>query len=405
MRKTYKNVVPARTMANTHNNDEPQDTIASYAAHDNQSAGRLHTEKSAEFRAEFQRDRERIIHSTAFRRLEYKTQVFVNHEGDLFRTRLTHSIEVAQISRAIARALRLNEDLCESISLAHDLGHTPFGHAGQDALNECMQDHGGFEHNLQSLRIVDKLELKYPKFPGLNLMFETREGVLKHCSRRNAEQLGDLGQRFIQRKQPSLEAQLANIADQIAYNNHDLDDGLRSGLINVKQLREVELFSEKFERVNIEYPQLSERRKIYECIRNIINELINNLVSQTTMVILEKNPHTIDDVRNESKPIVQFSAEMALKNRELKTFLNKNLYQHYKVHRMSQKAKKIILDLYASFYNDINLMPDEYQEYASLAKQHKGDKGQARIVADYIAGMTDRYAIAEHERIFNAKII
>lgn len=379
--------------------------LACYAAHDDQSPGRLHSETSAEYRSEFQRDRERIIHSTAFRRLEYKTQVFVNHEGDLFRTRLTHSIEVAQISRAIARALNLNEDLCESISLAHDLGHTPFGHAGQDALNECMQDHGGFEHNLQSLRIVDKLELKYANFSGLNLMFETREGVLKHCSRKNAEQLGALGQRFIQRKQPSLEAQLANIADQIAYNNHDLDDGLRAGLINVKQLREVELFSEKFEHVNTEYPQLSERRKIYECIRNIINELINDLISQTKIELGKFQPQSIEDVRNEAKAIVQFSTEMALKNRELKTFLNKNLYQHYKVHRMSQKAKKIILDLYTSFYNDIKLMPDEYQEYATTAQQNKGAKGQARIVADYIAGMTDRYAIAEHERIFNAKII
>ena len=379
--------------------------LASYAAYDDQSSGRLHNEPSTEYRSEFQRDRERIIHSTAFRRLEYKTQVFVNHEGDLFRTRLTHSIEVAQISRAIARALKLNEDLCESISLAHDLGHTPFGHAGQDALNECMQEHGGFEHNLQSLRIIDKLELKYANFSGLNLMFETREGVLKHCSRKNAEQLGALGQRFIQRKQPSLEAQLANIADQIAYNNHDLDDGLRAGLINIKQLREVELFSDKFERVNRKYPQLSERRKIYECIRNIINELINDLISQTTIELLDKNPCSIDDVRNEIKPLVQFSTDMGLKNRELKIFLNKNLYQHYKVHRMSQKAKKIILDLYTSFYNDTKLMPDEYQNYATAAHQKKGDKGQARIVADYIAGMTDRYAIAEHERIFNAKII
>lgn len=380
-------------------------SLASYAAHDSQSNGRLYPETSTEYRSEFQRDRERIIHSTAFRRLEYKTQVFVNHEGDLFRTRLTHSIEVAQISRAIARALNLNEDLCESISLAHDLGHTPFGHAGQDALNECMQNHGGFEHNLQSLRIVDKLELKYPNFSGLNLTFETREGVLKHCSRKNAEQLGALGQRFIQRKQPSLEAQLANIADQIAYNNHDLDDGLRAGLINVKQLRDVELFSNKFERVNKKYPQLSERRKVYECIRNIINELIIDLVSQTKMVLLEKKPHNIEDVRNEPKPIVQFSTEMGFKNRDLKIFLNKNLYQHYKVHRMSQKAKKIILDLYTSFYNDIKLMPDEHQEYAKIAQKQKGDKGQARMVADYIAGMTDRYAIAEHERIFNAKII
>ena len=218
--------------------------LAPYAAHDVESRGRQYPEPSTAYRSEFQRDRERIIHSTAFRRLEYKTQVFVNHEGDLFRTRLTHSIEVAQIARAIARALRLNEDLSEAISLAHDLGHTPFGHAGQDALNECMCEHGGFEHNLQSLRVVDKLELKYPKYAGLNLMFETKEGVLKHCSKNNAEKLGALGLRFIERKQPSLEAQLANIADEIAYNNHDLDDGLRAGLINVTQLKEVTLFKE-----------------------------------------------------------------------------------------------------------------------------------------------------------------
>lgn len=394
-------------MASATNNqqDISKENLAAYAAHDKQSNGRLHQETSAEYRSEYQRDRERIIHSTAFRRLEYKTQVFVNHEGDLFRTRLTHSIEVAQIARAIARALNLNEDLCEAISLAHDLGHTPFGHAGQDALNDCMQNHGGFEHNLQSLRIVDKLELKYPEFSGLNLMFETREGILKHCSRKNAEQLGDLGQRFIQRKQPSLEAQLANIADQIAYNNHDLDDGLRSGLINVKQLNKVELFAEKFEHVSAIYPKLSERRKIYECIRSIINELVTDLISQSTEAIKLMNPSTVDDVRAETKPMIQYSEAMRLKNLELKAFLNKSLYQHYKVHRMSQKAKRIILDLYTSFYNDTKLMPEEYQEYASAALEQKGDKGKARIVADYIAGMTDRYAIAEHERIFNAKII
>ncbi len=385
--------------------DIANENLASYAAHDQQSIGRIYTETSAEYRSEYQRDRERIIHSTAFRRLEYKTQVFVNHEGDLFRTRLTHSIEVAQIARAIARALNLNEDLCEAISLAHDLGHTPFGHAGQDALNECMREHDGFEHNLQSLRIVDELELKYPKFSGLNLMFETREGILKHCSRKNAEQLGELGQRFLQRMQPGLEAQLANIADQIAYNNHDLDDGLRSGLINVQQLGEVELFASNFECVNTKHPKLNERRKIYECIRNIINELVTDLISQSTEALNKIKPITIDDVRAQNKPLIQFSESMRLKNQELKVFLNKNLYQHYKVHRMSEKAKKIILDLFASFYNDINLMPDEYQKYAHTAQQNTGDKGRARIVADYVAGMTDRYAIAEHERIFNAKTI
>ncbi len=379
--------------------------LAPYAAHDDKSSGRQYNEAGTKYRTEFQRDRERIIHSTAFRRLEYKTQVFVNHEGDLFRTRLTHSIEVSQIARAIARALNLNEDLCEAISLAHDLGHTPFGHAGQDALNECMQEHGGFEHNLQSLRVVDKLELKYPTFEGLNLMFETREGILKHCSRKNAEKLGSLGQRFLDRKQPSLEAQLTNIADQIAYNNHDLDDGLRAGLISVKQLSEIELFNGKFEQVTTKFPELSERRKVYESIRSIINELVTDLITKSSDAIMHKKPKTIDDVRSETKPLIQFSESMYLKNRELKSFLNKNLYQHYKVHRMSQKAKNIILDLYTSFYNDIKLMPDEYQMYASTAESLKGSQGRARTVADYIAGMTDRYAIAEHERIFNAKTI
>ena len=379
--------------------------LAPYAAHDAQSIGRQYPEPCTSYRTEFQRDRERIIHSTAFRRLEYKTQVFVNHEGDLFRTRLTHSIEVAQIARAIARALRVNEDLSEAISLAHDLGHTPFGHAGQDALNECMRDHGGFEHNLQSLRVVDKLELKYPEYAGLNLMFETKEGVLKHCSKSNAEKLGALGLRFIERRQPSIEAQLANIADEIAYNNHDLDDGLRAGLISVTQLKEVTLFKEQFEQVDKIYSQLSERRKIYQSIRNIINELVTDLISYSKEIIDDKVPQNIQDVRAENKPLIQFSKTMFTKNRELKKFLNQNLYQHYKVHRMSQKAKNIIIDLYDSFYNDIKLLPDEYQQYASVAMANKGTSGKARIVADYIAGMTDRYAIAEHERLFSAKTI
>ncbi len=391
--------------SNLHQINHGQESLAPYAAHEDLSSGRLYPEEIAEYRSMYQRDRERIIHSAAFRRLEYKTQVFVNHEGDLFRTRLTHSIEVAQIARAIARALKLNEDLCEAISLAHDLGHTPFGHAGQDALNDCMREHGGFEHNLQSLRIVDKLELKYPNFSGLNLTFETREGILKHCSRKNADKLGQLGERFINRTQPSLEAQLANIADQIAYNNHDLDDGLRAGLIHVQQLTEVELFSSNFARVSSAYPQLSERRKIYESIRSIINELVNDLISQSADSLKNMSLTTIHDVRNETNSIIRFSDTMHSKNSELKSFLNKNLYQHYKVHRMSQKAKKIILDLYKSFYNDIKLMPSEYQESATNSQILKGDKGRARIVADYIAGMTDRYAIAEHERIFNAKII
>ena len=387
------------------NHDLPQLMLAPFAAHDSQSKGRQHPEDAAAYRGEFQRDRERIIHCTAFRRLEYKTQVFVNHEGDLFRTRLTHSIEVAQIARAIARALNLNEDLCESIALAHDLGHTPFGHAGQDALNECMQNHGGFEHNFQSLRIVDKLELKYALFPGLNLTFETREGILKHCSRRNAQRLGTLGKRFLQRSQPSLEAQLTNIADEIAYNNHDIDDGLRAGLISVKQLRSLDIFNQHYSASSKKYPEISERRKVYESIRCIINDLVTDIINTSQNEISKISPITIDDIRATEKPLIRFSDEMKFKNKELKSFLHKKVYHHYRVHRMSQKARNIIFDLFDAFYKDVRLLPDEYREFAAHAEQCKGKSGRAREVSDYIAGMTDRYAIAEHERIFNARII
>ena len=391
--------------AGTDRHEPSEFVLAPYAARDEQSRGRHHTETKAMYRGEFQRDRERIIHTTAFRRLEYKTQVFVNHEGDLFRSRLTHSIEVAQIARAIARALCLNQDLCEAIALAHDLGHTPFGHSGQNALNECMREHGGFEHNLQSLRIVDKLELKYPQFAGLNLTFETREGILKHCSYKNAEKLSPLGQRFIQRLQPGLEAQLTNIADEIAYNNHDTDDGLRAGLITVRQLCEVELFNEHFTTIANEFPEISERRKIHATIRRIINALVINLITTSQARIAQHQPASIDDVRAAAQPLIQFSQPMKVKNRALKSFLQKNLYLHYRVHRMSEKAKKIITDLYTSFFNDIRLLPDEHQALASNAQQCKQASGRARVVADYIAGMTDRYAIVEHERIFNARII
>ena len=387
------------------NHDLPQLMLAPFAAHDSQSKGRQYPEEKAAYRGEFQRDRERIIHCTAFRRLEYKTQVFVNHEGDLFRTRLTHSIEVAQIARAIARALNLNEDLCESIALAHDLGHTPFGHAGQDALNECMQDHGGFEHNFQSLRIVDKLELKYALFPGLNLTFETREGILKHCSRRNAQRLGTLGKRFLQRSQSSLEAQLTNIADEIAYNNHDIDDGLRAGLISVKQLRSLNIFNKHYSASSKKYPEISERRKVYESIRCIINDLVTDIINTSQNEISKISPITIDDIRATEKPLIRFSDEMKFKNKELKSFLHKKVYHHYRVHRMSQKARNIIFNLFDAFYKDVRLLPDEYREFADHAEQRKGKSGRARVVSDYIAGMTDRYAIAEHERIFNARII
>jgi dGTPase len=366
-------------------------TLASYAAHSSQSRGRVHVEPPAAPRSEFQRDRDRIIHSTAFRRLEYKTQVFVNHEGDLFRTRLTHSIEVAQIARTIARMLNLNEDLVEAVALAHDLGHTPFGHAGQDALNACMREHGGFEHNLQSLRVVDLLEERYAEFDGLNLSFETREGNLKQCSAANAEPRGDGGERFLLKQQPSLEAQVANLADEIAYNNHDVDDGLRSGLITLEQLSEVQLFARHLAEVRAKYPTLSGRRVVTETVRRIINTLILDLVTTTRNNIQNSGVATLDEVR-QAPPLVAFSPALLDAHRELKRFLMHHLYRHYKVSRMSAKAGRIITDLYTAFTGDARLLPPEHQARESLEG--------ARAVADYVAGMTDRYAMREHRRIF-----
>lgn len=342
-------------------------------------------------RSEFQRDRDRIIHSAAFRRLEYKTQVFVNHEGDLFRTRLTHSIEVAQIGRSIARRLSLNEDLVEAISLAHDLGHTPFGHAGQEALNECMKDHGGFEHNLQSLRVVDVLEEKYAAFDGLNLCFETREGILKHCSPANAAELGEVGERFLINQRPSLEAQLTNLADEIAYNNHDVDDGLRSGLLSFEQLSSVRLFAEHLNEVRQAFPTLAERRVVHETVRRMINALVSDLIAQTEDNIRRNSPKSLADVRA-APPLVAFSLEMHEKNRELKAVLRTHLYRHYRVMRMSAKARRIISELFQAFMGDSRLLPPQFVPQSEQSK--------ARLVSDYIAGMTDRYAIREHRRIF-----
>lgn len=372
-------------------------TLKPYAANPDNSLGRQHDEppsplfNGVSVRNAFQRDRDRIIHSTAFRRLEYKTQVFVNHEGDLFRTRLTHSLEVAQLARGIARTLNLHEDLTEAIALAHDLGHTPFGHAGQDALNDCMRDYDGFEHNLQSLRVVDKLEQRYAEFDGLNCTFELREGILKHCSLKNAKKLGDVGLRFINKTNPSLEAQVTNFADEIAYNNHDIDDGLRSGLITIEQLQSVDLFASQLDIVKAKYPKLEQKRLIHETIRRMINVLVVDLCTQSTLNITKANPQSIQDIR-QAPYLVSFSADIAAKNLELKQFLRKNLYQHYKVNRMSAKAERIIRELFTVFFTDIGLMPQEFQQYA------KTDK--ARAVADYIAGMTDRFAIREHRRLF-----
>jgi dGTPase len=365
--------------------------LKSYAANPQTSIGRHHAEEESPTRNAFQRDRDRIIHSTAFRRLEYKTQVFVNHEGDLFRTRLTHSLEVAQIARGIARTLGLHEDLTEAIALAHDLGHTPFGHAGQDALNDCMKEFGGFEHNLQSLRVVEKLEQRYAEFDGLNLTFELREGILKHCSIKNAKQLGDVGLRFINKTKPSLEAQLTNFADEIAYNNHDIDDGLRSGFITIEQLQSVELFANQLDIVKTKYPKLEQKRLVNETIRRMINQLVVDLCENSAAAIAKHNPQTIHDIR-QAPYLISFSDKIAQQNLALKQFLRKHLYQHYKVNRMSAKAMRIIRELFTVFINDIGLMPMEHQQAAQADK--------ARAVADYIAGMTDRFAIREHRRLF-----
>lgn len=365
--------------------------LAPWAVSEKNSADRRHAESAPTERGQFQRDRDRIIHSTAFRRLEYKTQVFLNHEGDLFRTRLTHTLEVAQITRSIARALGLNEDLAEAIALAHDLGHTPFGHAGQDTLNACMKEYGGFEHNLQSLRIVDELEERYAAFQGLNLMFETREGILKHCSRANAERLGEVGRRFLEGTQPSLEAQLANLADEIAYNNHDVDDGLRSGLITLEQLDDIPLFAERRRAVELEWPGLTGRRLIHETIRRMINDTVVDLIGATRIKIKESEVRSLDDVRRVGR-LVAHSEAMTSELQKLKRFLRENLYSHYQVLRMTGKARRIIDDLFAAFMADPRLLPPQYQLRAR--------KERPRAIADYIAGMTDRYAIREHRRLF-----
>jgi len=375
--------------------------LAPYAACDTNSRGRQYKEPPPDYRSEYQRDRDRIVHSAAFRRLEYKTQVFVNHEGDMFRTRLTHSIEVAQIGRSIARVLHLNEDLTEAITLAHDLGHTPFGHAGQDALNRCMKEYGGFEHNLQSLRVVDTLEERYAGFSGLNLTYETREGILKHCSPRVAAQLGALGERFLQRQQPGLEAQLSNVADEIAYNNHDVDDGLRAGLITIEQLDEVRLFQQQYEIVISQYPALTMRRIIHEVVRRMINCQVTDLIETSRERIAAANPRGIDEVRTAPASLIGFSATMQDFNIELKRFLRTHMYQHYKVRRMTNKADKVVITLFDAFLDDLQLLPPEYQTKVISQEQKNGIAGRARVVADYIAGMTDRFAISEHVRLFD----
>ena len=377
--------------------------LAAYACSDDSSRGQLHDEKKPSHRTLYQRDRDRIIHSAAFRRLEYKTQVFVNHEGDLFRTRLTHSLEVAQIGRSIARELQLNEDLTEAIALSHDLGHTPFGHAGQTALNQCMKDYGGFEHNLQSLRIVDGLEERYADFKGINLTFEAREGILKHCSVKNAKKLGDVGERFLKNQQPSLEAQLTNLADEIAYSNHDIDDGLRYGLLSFDEMMEDALFRQQYDKVIKKYPDQNQRILTHEIIRRMISHMVVDLIENSQRNILAANPQSVDDVREQKIPLIAFSDELAEQAFSLKQFMFRTLYRHYRVHRMATKASQIITRLFDIFFDDPRILPPEAQAHCRSLYEKEGENGNIRGIADYIAGMTDRFAIVEYERIFNPR--
>ena len=414
--------------------------LSVFACDPAQSRGRRFLEEPAPTRTEYQRDRDRIVHSTAFRRLVYKTQVFLNHEGDLFRTRLTHSLEVAQLGRSIARSLGLNEDLVEAIALAHDLGHTPFGHAGQDALNDCMADHGGFEHNLQSLRVVDHLEQRYPLFDGLNLSFETREGILKHCSRANAEKLeaaesasaGDLhrpafaggvasgavsgaegrsgvARRFLDRSQPSLEAQLCNLADEIAYNAHDIDDGVRSGLITLAQLEDVPLFDDFRRETLAEHPHLHSepqgRRLLYETLRRMLSAQVYDVILATGQALAQHAPASADAAR-QMPPLVQFGPDMRDKSARLKKFLLQNLYRHPQVMLMTGQARQVVRDL----FNTYCAAPHEMQAgFCARADAARGSADEhsavARTIADYIAGMTDRFAAREHERLTGARLL
>ena len=367
--------------------------LAAYACDPAQSRGRRFPESDAPTRNAFQRDRDRIVHSTAFRRLVYKTQVFLNHEGDLFRTRLTHSLEVAQLARSMARTLGLHEDLVEAIALAHDLGHTPFGHAGQDALNECMAPYGGFEHNLQSLRVVDSLEERYAQFDGLNLCFETREGILKHCSMRNAQLLetqepGGVAARFLTKSQPSLEAQLCNIADEMAYNAHDIDDGVRSGLINMAQLEEVALFDDYRRQVQAEFTALSGRRLLYEAIRRMLSDQVYDVLNATQKALAQYAPVSVAAVRA-SPALVQFSAPMQQRSTQLKSFLLHHLYRHPQVMQTTDWAKQVVGELFAAYLAKPQEMPEGHAKRDNLP----------RAVADYIAGMTDRFASREHARL------
>ncbi|GMQ99781.1 MAG: deoxyguanosinetriphosphate triphosphohydrolase [Zetaproteobacteria bacterium] len=379
------------------NNQGYETILASYACRSELSRGRRYPEPESSTRNMFQRDRDRIIHSAAFRRLEYKTQVFVNHEGDHYRTRLTHSIEVAQIARSICRAMRLHEDLAEGVALAHDLGHTPFGHSGQDALNAVMKPHGGFEHNRQSLRVIEKLERRYAEFPGLNLSFETREGIVKHTSPHDLPRNADLADYHLD-EQATLEAQIGNLADEIAYNNHDVDDGFRAEILNVAGLCTVPLFYMHYEKVMHDRKRIVERLAIHETIRRMINFLIMDVIKETARNIEKLSIRSLDDVRNAGEPLVGFSHEVRHMNAEMKRYLFKHMYHHYRVVRMATKATRVIQELFSAYMENPAMLPP-----GSMARPtgNNSEEQRARTVADYIAGMTDRYALDEHSRLFD----
>ena len=362
-----------------------------YAVSEKSSLGREYLENKSPLRNDFQRDRDRIIHSSAFRRLMYKTQVFVNHEGDMFRTRLTHSLEVSQISRGIARSLELNEDLSETIALAHDLGHTPFGHAGQDALNKCMKDHGGFEHNYQSLRVVDKLEKRYSNFSGLNLTFESREGILKHCSKKNAIHLGTIGERFLNKTHPSLEAQIVDIADSIAYNIHDLEDGYRSGILPIAKLNQLDFFAENFSnlRKNLVTDEVDEKVSVYETLRYMMFVLINDVTSHSKKLITESNIKTIDEVRNHQTILINLSEPIQNYINDCRIFLRANLYEHPRVNKMTSDAQRIIIDLFSYYEDNFEALPNDYKIHEK----------KYRSIADFLSGMTDRFANEIHKSL------
>ena len=374
-----------------------EQAMAAYACTSGQSRGRRYDEEESPYRNAFQRDRDRIIHSNAFRRLEYKTQVFVNHEGDHYRTRLTHSIEVAQIARSICRAMRLHEDLAEAVALAHDLGHTPFGHSGQDALNKLMRPFGGFEHNRQSLRVVEKLELRYAAFPGLNLSYEAREGIVKHRSLHDRSKSGDLAE-YALHEQPTLEAQVANLADEIAYNNHDVDDGIRAGILDFESLRDVELFRASYEEVESQYPDINLSLTVHETVRRMINALILDVVEESGRRLRQAGVASLNDVRGASSPLIGFSAEMRRHNIQLKRHLYRNMYKHYRVVRMAAKAEKVIGELFEAMMQRPAMLPPRQKQLHDVAEH---DAMKARVIADYIAGMTDRYALEEYDRMFS----